>query len=169
VLKKVLDLLPFPIPSLSKVLGGALVGALIFSGVQTVRLSLANSALGSAKEVILRLTDWQAGMVHTVQLASGSPRVTADTAQAQVQAMGNSLQTLHGALKESNDAVDRLAEETRRAREVAAREAKARAAAIRTAEQLRDQLRERAVAPVPVDQMEAEVRRAQDATYEAGL
>jgi len=108
-------------------------------------------------------------MVQSIGLASGNQAVTAETAQAQVQAMGTSLVTLHNALRTSNDAVDRLAEETRRAREAAAREATARAAAIATAERLRVQLQERALTPVDPSEMEAEVRRAQDATYEAGL
>ena len=74
-----------PIPLLSKVLGGALVGALIFSGVQTLRLSWSESALSSAKEVIQRLEGWQGQMVQTVGLASGNKGVTPKTAQAQVQ------------------------------------------------------------------------------------
>jgi hypothetical protein len=152
----------------SKIFGGALVGALIFSGVQTIRLEMTQSALGSAKEVIQRLSGWQGSMVQAVSLASGT-QVTPDTAQAQVQAMGTSLQTLHTALKSSNDAVDRLAEQKRVAEEAAAREAKARAAAIAKANDLAKQLRLSAAAPVAPDEMEAEVRRAQDLSYEAGL
>lgn len=153
----------------SKVLGGALVGALIFSGVQSARLSWRTSELNRAKEVIQGLTTWQGEMVTTVRLASGSPGTTKNTAKAQVQAMGISLATLHSALRSSNDAIDRLAEDRRRAEEAAAREAKARAAAIAVAEKLKQQLRNRAVAPVSPDQMEAEVRRTQDALFEAGL
>ena len=93
----------------SKVLGGALAGALIFSGIQTLRLSWSEQALSSAKEVIQRLEGWQGQMVQAIGLASGNQSVTADTAQAQVQAMGTSLTTLANALKTSNDAVDRLA------------------------------------------------------------
>lgn len=153
----------------SKVLGGALAGALVFSGVQTARLSWKTSELNSAKEVIQGLTTWQGEMVTTIRLASGSPGTTKNTAKAQVQAMGTSLVTLHNALKTSNDAVDRLAEDKRRAEAVAAREAKARAAAIAAADKLKKELRDRAQAPVAPDQMEAEVRRTQDALYEAGL
>lgn len=159
----------FVTPLWTKVLGGALAGALIFSGVQTVRLSFKDGELNSAKEVIQRLEGWQGGMVQTIRLATGNDKVTEKTAQAQVQAMGTSLVTLHNALKTSNDAVDRLAEDKRRAEEAAAREAKARAAAIAQAEKLSKELKARAGAPVPVDQMEAEVRRAQDTLYEAGL
>jgi hypothetical protein len=160
--------LPSP-PLLSKVLGGALAGALIFSGVQTARLGNAKAELLSAKEVIQHLEGWQGDMVTAIRLASGSDKVTKATAQVQVQAMGNSLVALHNSLKSSNDAVERLGEDKRRAEEAAAREAKARAAAIATADKLRDQLRVRAQAPVSADQMEAEVRRAQDTLYEAGL
>lgn len=169
MLKNLLNFLPFPLPSMSKLMGVGLLGALIFAGVQTVRLRFANSELSNREEVIQRLTDWQGSIVQAIGLASGNPQTNATTAQAQVQAMGNSLVTLHNALKISNDAVDRLAEETRRAREAAAREASARAAAIRRADELARQLRDRAQAPVSPDQMEAEVRRAQDAAYEAGL
>jgi cysteinyl-tRNA synthetase len=153
----------------TKVLGGALAGALILSGVQTARLSWTKSELHSAKEVIQRLEGWQGGMVQAIRLASGNAKVTEKTAQAQVQAMGTSLVSLHNALKTSNDAVDRLAEDKRRADEVAAREAKARAAAIRTAEQLRDQLRVQAQKPVAPADVEAEIRRTQDELFEAGL
>lgn len=156
-------------PLVSKVLGGALAGALIFSGVQTVRLGWVQSELSSAKEVIQRLEGWQGEMVTAIRLASGNDTVTAKQAQAQVQAMGTSLVTLHSSLKTSNDAVDRLAEDKRRAEAAAAREAKARAAAIAQAEKLAAQLKSRASAPVSADQMEAEVRRAQDTVYEAGL
>lgn len=156
-------------PIITKVLGGALAGSLILAGIQTLRLSWSNSALSSAKEVIQRLEGWQGQMVQSIGLASGNHAVTKDTAQAQVQTMGTALTTLTNALKSSNDAVDRLAEDKRRADETAAREAQARAAAIATAEKLRDQLNERATKPVSADQMEAEVRRAQDAAYEAGL
>lgn len=146
----------------SRVLGSALVGALVFSGVQTVRLN-------NAKEVIQSLTDWQGAMVQTIRLASGNSDVATDTAQAQVQSMGQSLTVLHSSLKLSNDAVDRMEQEARKARAEAEREMARRAAAIRTAEQLREQLRERATTPVAPDEVEAEVRRAQDAAYEAGL
>lgn len=153
----------------TKVLGASLVGALILSGHLYLSKSWIEADLTNAKEVIKRLEGWQGGMVQTIRLASGNDKVTKDTAQAQVQTMGDSLSTLVGALKTSNDAVDRLSEQTRRAEEVAAREAEARAAAIHTAEQLREELANRASAPVSPRDMEAEVRRAQDAAYEAGL
>lgn len=153
----------------TKVLGASLAGALIFSGYLYVTKSWVEGELSSAKEVIQRLEGWQGDMVSTIRLASGNDKVTKETALAQVQALGDSLSTLNGALKLSNDAVDRLSEETRRAEEAAAREAKARAAAILTAEKLRDELNLRAGSPVSADEMEAEVRRAQDAAYEAGL
>lgn len=156
-----------PLNILPKVLGGALAGALIFSGVQSFRLNRSEAALGSAKEVIQRLTVWRGEMVTTVALASGSV-VTVDTAKAQVQAMGSSLATLNGALKMSNDAVDRLADQKREAELRVASEMKARAAAIAKAQDLARQLRLSAVRPVEPEQMEAEIRRAQDLAYEAG-
>jgi hypothetical protein len=149
------------------VLGGALVGALIFSGVQSLRLTWKSNELSSAKEVIQHLEGWQGGMVQAVRLASGNNSVTKDTAQAQVQAIGADLATLHNALKTSNDAVDRLAEEKKSAEEAAAREAKTRAAAIRDAEKLRDQLRAGATHPVSQADIDKEVRRTQDQLYEA--
>lgn len=151
----------------TKVLGGALVGAAIFSGVQTLRLSHAKSELNGTKEVIQRLEGWQGGVVQAIRLASGNPQVTNETAQAQVQAMGTSLVDLHNALKTSNDAVDRLAGEKRAADEAAAREAKARAAAIATAEKLSAQLKKGALKPVTQSEIEAEIRRTQDELYEA--
>lgn len=152
-----------------KLLGGLLAGSLLISGGLGIALGIKGRELNSAKEVIQRLEGWQGGMVTAIRLASGNDQVTKDTAQAQVQAMGTSLITLHNALKTSNDAVDRLAEDKRRADEAAAREGKLRAAAIATAERLQKQLNQRAQAPVSPDEMEAEVRRAQDAQYEAGL
>jgi hypothetical protein len=154
---------------LNKLLGGALAGALIFSGVQTWRLSSVNAALSSAKEVIQDLTTWRDGMVSTVRLASGSPTITAKTAQAQVQAMGTSLVTLNAALKTSNDAAERLAEQKKEAEARAAAEASARRAAIARADQLAEQLRGGAEKPVDPLEMEAEVRRVQDLAYDAGL
>lgn len=151
---------------LSKYLIG---GSLILSGVLAIALGIAVNGWQSAKEVIRDLEGWQGGMVQATRLASGNSEVTKDTAQAQVQALGTNLITLHNALKLSNDAVDKLAEDRRRAEEVAAREAEARAAAIVTAEKLRDELRGRYNAPVPEERMEEEIRRAQDASYEAGL
>lgn len=155
-----------PSAMLSKYLIG---GSLILSGVLAIALGIAVNGWQSAKEVIRDLEGWQGGMVQATRLASGNSEVTKDTAQAQVQALGTNLITLHNALKLSNDAVDKLAEDRRRAEEVAAREAEARAAAIVTAEKLRDELRGRYNAPVPEERMEEEIRRAQDASYEAGL
>lgn len=152
-----------------KVLGGALAGALFFSGVQTWRLSSVNSALSSAKEVIQDLTTWRDDMVSTVRLASGSPTITEKSATAQVQALGTSLVTLNAALKTSNDAADRLADQKAQAEARAATEAKARQAAIARAEELAKQLRGGAEKPVDPSEMEAEVRRVQDLAYDAGL
>lgn len=154
---------------LNKILGGALAGSLILSGILGVLLVTTRADLSGAKEVIRSLEGWQDQMVSAIGLASGNPKVTKDTAQAQVQSMGQSLIELHNALQISNNAVDRLAELRRMAEETAAREAKARAAAIRTAEGLRDELTSRSTEPVAPADMEAEVRRAQDAAYEAGL
>lgn len=153
-------------PWLSKVLGGVALGALIFSGVLWLQLSHTKSELGSAKEVIQGLEGWQGQMVTAIGLASGS-KVTTTTAQAQVQALGQSLASVKGKLDVQNKAVDQLGEEKRRAEEAAAREAKARAAAISKADSLSKDLKERA--GTAAADMEAEVRRAQDTVYEAGL
>lgn len=152
----------------TKVLGGALAGSLLLSGVLGVELHMARGELNSAKEVIQRLEGWQGGVVQSIRLATGNPKVTNDTAQAQVQAMGTSLVSLNNALKSSNDAVDRLGEEKRAADLAAAREAKARAAAIATAERLSAQMKAGASKPVTQSEIEAEVRRTQTELYEAG-
>jgi cysteinyl-tRNA synthetase len=162
------DLLPFPIPSLTKVLGGALVGSLLLSGVLGGLLAWKGHELNNAKEVIQRLEGWQGGIVQSIRLATGNNAVTKDTAQNQVQAMGNSLVALNNALKTSNDAVERLGEEKRAAEQAAAREAKARAAAIATAEKLSAQMKAGAAKPVSQADIEKEIRRTQDELYEAG-
>lgn len=153
----------------TKVLGGSLAGSLILSGILALLLFNANTDLSRAKEVIRSLEGWQGQMVTAIGLASGNPEVSKDTAETQVQAMGQNLIALHNALQMSNDAVDRLAEDKARAEAAAKREAKARAAAMATAERVRDELGGRGEKPVSPDHMEEEVRRAQDASYEAGL
>lgn len=153
----------------TKVLGGSLVGALILSGVLGIALYVTSLRLTNAKEVIRNLTDWQSEMVSAVSLASGNPEVTKLTAKAQVQAIGNSLSTLNSALKTSNDAVEKLAQQRKEALARAAQAGKERAAAIKKAETLAAQLRTSAETSVSPEEMEAEVRRVQDLVYEAGL
>lgn len=156
-------------PLVAKVMAGALAGSLILSGVLGVSLYLRGLELESAKEVIQDLADWQGDMVQAIRLASGSPETTEKTARAQVQAMGQSLLVLNGALTTANNAVDRLADEKAKAEAIAEREMRARAAAMATAERLLKELQARGQVPVAAEDMEAEVRRAQDAAYEAGL
>lgn len=159
-----------PIPSFitTKVLGGALAGSLIISGVLGGLYAWKCSELTSAKEVIQRLEGWQGSMVTTVSLASGS-KVTVETAQAQVQALGTSLASTKAELGKQNRAVEQLGEEKRAAEAAAAREAKARAAAIQSAQDLAKQLLDQSQSPVSSDKTDAEVRRTQDQLYEAGL
>ena len=152
----------------TKVLGGALAGSLIISGVLGGLYAWKSSELNSAKEVIQRLEGWQGSMVTTISLASGS-KVTVDSAHAQVQALGVSLASAKTEIGRQNQSIAQLGEEKRAAEAAAAREAKARAAAIQSAQELAKQLLDQSQSPVSSDQTDAEVRRTQDQLYEAGL
>jgi hypothetical protein len=153
----------------TKLLGYGLAGSLLISGGLGIALAVSNHRLSSAKEVILVLDRWQDGVIGSLRLASGNNEVTADTAQLQIAALGNSLVTLHSSLKQSNDAVDKLAEDAARAQALAQKEAQARAAAIKKADQLAAQLHAGAATSVAPEEIEAEIRRTQDELYEASL
>lgn len=153
----------------TKVLGYSLLGSLLLAGVLFGIIALKTSQLNSAKEVIQDLNRWRDGVVVTTRLASGNPEVTPETTVNQIQAMGNSLAALHTSLKNSNDAVDKLAEEAEQAKEKARQEAKRRAAAIREAERLAAKLERASLTPVSPEDVEAEIRRTQDELFEAGL
>lgn len=146
-----------------------LAGSLILSGVLGLLLLNARADLSQAKEVIRSLEGWQGQMVSSIGLASGNKDVTKDTAQAQVQALGNSLVDLKLAIQTSNHAVERMAEQKRQAEIAADRERAFRSAAIVSASRTRDELNGRSEKPASIQFHEEEIRLAQDAAYEAGL
>jgi hypothetical protein len=154
---------------LDKILGVGMAGSLLFCGVQTIRLHIDSTELRHRKEVIQSLTAWRDDMVTTIRLASGNTKVDPDTARPQVVSMGNALVSLNTALGKQNDAVAALTQQKAEAEARADAEAKKRAAAIARADDLASQLDQSALKPVNPQDMEAEVRRAQDLTYEAGL
>lgn len=149
----------------TKVLGGALAGSLILSGILGVQLAFTKSELSSAKEVIQDLTSWRDDMIGSIRLATGSPDTDAKTAKMQVQALGQAHTALKETVKSQNSAIAALEQGTLRAKQAAAREASARAAAINRAEDLEAEL----VTRVPRQDVEAAVREVQDMLYEAGL
>lgn len=151
----------------SKVLGGALAGALLLSGGLTIKLAFTSHELKNAKEVISNLVEWQDGIVDTTRLASGSNEITAKTAQAQIQQLGYIRIELKNSVEIQNDAIEQLERESQLAQALVARASQQKQAAIQRADQLEKQLRNRA--GVPAANMEQAVRQTQDEIYEAGL
>lgn len=152
---------------MTKILGGALGGALLLSGYLAISKALLVRDLKAAKEVIFNLEGWQGDMVTAIRLASGNPSVNVKSAQGQVQALGQALADAKQALKTSNEAVDRLAEATAKAQAAALRESHARSAAIKATDNLADELARRALSTE--EDVDAAVRRIQDDVYGVGL
>lgn len=144
-----------------------LAGALIVAGALGLWLAYTKYELSNAKEVIQGLVEWQDGIVDTTRLAAGSPEVTKDTAQAQIQALGNLRIELKNAIGVQNEAIHQLERESEAARKLVAQVSKQKEAAIQRADELQRKLRQRAGAPAA--DTDKAVRQTQDELYEAGL
>lgn len=161
-------MLPFnPFSALtSKVFGGLLILSLVTLGPA---LWITRGKLADARETIAALEDWRDNIVIAVRLASDNQDVTDKTAESQINELGYIRIQLKAAVDQQNAAIDAMARESEAAREVAARAKKERAAALRRAEALQAELRNRARVPAPAADMEAAVRQTQDELYDAGL
>ena len=153
----------------TKVLAGSLAGSLILSGALGVGLAVSLGQLSSAKEVIRDLTSWQATMIGSVELATGSPKLTPDAAILQLAALGQAHSALKLSVDKSNKAVADLEQKTADAKVAQQKEALARAQAVAQAHDLQSKLEEQAKTTVPADQVEARIRTLQDELYEAGI
>lgn len=156
---------PRALPTLVKI---GLVGSLIFGGVQTIRLAMTDKELRHRKEVIQNLTAWRDDLVSSIRLASGSPKVTHDSAKAQILALGQSVTLLKESIIDQNKRIDQLGEQTVAAQKLAKVEREKREAAITTARKLAAHLETEATKAVQPNEVEAEIRRVQDQLYENG-
>lgn len=145
----------------------ALAGALILAGGLGLGLAYTKYELSNAKEVIQGLVEWQDGIVDTTRLAAGSPDVTKQTANAQIQALGQLRIELKNAIGVQNDAILQLEKESAAARALVAKVTKQKEAAIQRADDLQRKLKDRA--GTPAKDTDAAVRQTQDELYEAGL
>lgn len=150
----------------SRVFGGLLILSLVTLGPA---LWITRGKLADARETITALEKWQDDIVIAVRLASDNPETTEKTAKDQINQLGYIRIQLKAAVDEQNAAIDALARESEAAREVAARAQKERAAALKRADSLQAELRNRARVPAPASDMERAVRETQDELYEAGL
>lgn len=140
-------------------------GSLIVTVLMGITIGILRFQLADARETIQVLETWQRSMVTSVRLASGNPKVTKDTAQVQLQALGKSIDDLKDAVQRGNERVDEMVERSRLAQERAAAETVKRKAAVQKAEAARDALRN----AKPSDSSEATLRELQDQAYEGGL
>jgi hypothetical protein len=150
----------------SKIFGGLLVLSLLTLGPA---LWITSAKLADARETITELVNWRIGIVDAIRIAADNPDVDATTAAAQVQALGNIRIELTTAIENQNAAVAEMERQSAEAFRVAQEAERKRAAAIKRADTLAAELRNRARVPAPAADMEAAVRRTQDELYEAGL
>lgn len=148
-------------------LKGALAGSLLLSVVLGGALAWSRHELSNAKEVIQGLVEWQDGVIEATRLAADSPEIAKEDVAPAIQNLGQVRIQLLNAVDKQNEAIEVLIKESEAARELAAQAQRKQQAAIRRAEDLQRQLRERANAPAA--DMEAAIRRNQDDLYEAGL
>lgn len=148
-------------------LKGALAGSLLLSVVLGGALAWSRHELSNAKEVIQSLVEWQDGVIEATRLAADSPEIAKEDVAPAIQNLGQVRIQLLNAVDKQNEAIEVLIKESEAARELAAQAQRKQQAAIRRAEDLQRQLRERANAPAA--DMEAAIRRNQDDLYEAGL
>lgn len=148
-------------------LKGALAGSLLLSVVLGGALAWSRHELSNAKEVIQSLVEWQDGIIEATRLAADSPEIAKEDVAPAIQNLGQVRIQLLNAVDKQNEAIEALVKESEAARELAAQAQRKQQAAIRRAEDLQRQMRERANAPAA--DMEAAIRRNQDDLYEAGL
>lgn len=150
----------------SKIFGGLLLLSLLTLGPG---LLITRHRLADARETITALELWQTDIVIAVRLAADNSETTVKTAGAQITALGNARRDLIAAGAAQNAAIEALHAESEAALAIAEQAERERAAAIKRTEALQAELRRRAAAPAPAEDMEAAVRLSQDELYEAGL
>lgn len=150
----------------SKIFGGLLLLSLI---TLVPALYLTRAKLADARETITELVEWRLGIVDAIRIAADNPKVDASTAAAQVQELGVTRVKLTNAIEDQNAAIAMIEQQSADALAIAEAARKQRAAALRRAEALSAELRNRSRVPAPASDMEAAVRQTQDELYEAGI
>lgn len=145
----------------TKVMGYVAGGMTIGMVVMLIYIAVLRGQLSDANAVITKLTTWQNNMVAAIGLASGNKDVTKDTAQLQLQALGDSISDLKDSVQRGNLKVEQMAKDLEAAKARAVAEGKKRETAIKNAERARDVLLKA--------EPDADIRALQDQAYEAGL
>lgn len=112
------------------------LGLALLAIVTTIALHFRND--GKTRDALKSALEWQGTVIEATRVASGNPKVRADTTPGQIVAMGQSIHDLKASVALQNEAIDDLARrevaakaEAKRLTEIARKAEAQRASALR--------------------------------------
>ena len=147
---------------LTKVLG-------VSSGILLLTTVAMGAMISNKNDRIETMDRFIVSVQSATQIASGNPKLARDDVPLQIQRLGTALSGAKRTLENQSESIDRQADETKKYRAEAQRQAVLREEVIRKSTELAHRLQNDALTPVDRVNLEAELRRVQDLAYEGNL